>query len=122
MTFCFVLIGNEVGPKDNNIKKHSDSPNKFNPILQSHSHISGKELIKKFLQNQDSILEFLDKAKAINIQSTYVPTAFYGLLRIRLGDMLKIIVYHIERHIVQAQRLLYNDNFPANTPSGTFYS
>ncbi len=123
-TYHYGWLGNRVAKgvrlsKDNRTKKYSESPKKFNPKHQTYSHISGQELINNFLQNQVTIHRFLTDSKAINIQTTYVPVAFFGLFRIRLGDMLKILVYHTERHIVQAQRLLYNDNFPYNTPPDT---
>ncbi|MDC0230950.1 DinB family protein [Aureispira] len=123
-TFIPGWLGNRVAKgvrlsRDNRLKKQSESPQKFNPKYQLFSQVSRQEIINNFLQNQDTILQILANSKSINIQATYVPVAIYGLIRIQLGDMLKVIVYHTERHVVQAQRLLYHDNFPVNSLSAT---
>ena len=116
-TYLHGWLGNRISKgvrlsRNNRTKKLSESPVKFNPKIQDIAPINAQEVIKNFLKNQDDLLQFIIQSKTVNIQKICVPIGFLGLFRIQLGDMLKIIVYHTERHIVQAQRLLYNDNFP----------
>ncbi|WMX12223.1 MULTISPECIES: DinB family protein [unclassified Aureispira] len=101
---------------DNQMKSKIESPSKYNPRSISSSQLEGKAIVQEFLANQDTLYSMLQDARLINLQKTRVYAAFLGLVSIQLGDMLKILVYHTERHIVQAQRILYHDYFPGNLP------
>ena len=101
---------------DNQMKGNIESPSKYDPKSTSSSTVDGKKIIADFLERQQTLQLALQDAKGINIQKTRVYTLFGGLVSIRLGDMLKILIYHTERHIVQAQRILYHDYFPGNLP------
>lgn len=101
---------------DNQIKSKIDSPVKYDPRSISSSALDGKIVVSDFLERQQTLHLILQDSKSINIQKTRVYAAFFGFISIQLGDMLKILIYHIERHIVQAQRILYHDYFPGNLP------
>ena len=101
---------------DNQIKSKIKSPSKYNPRSTSSSRLDGKKVIANFLERQQTLQVILQDATAINIQKTRVYAAFWGFVSIQLGDMLKILTYHTERHTVQAQRILYHDYFPGNLP------
>lgn len=103
-------------------KKVGISSIKLTPPALSESQINGQKELKRFLEYQRALLQMLQDAQNINIQSTKVGVAFFGLVRIRLGDMLQMLVYHTERHIVQAQRLLYHDYFPGNYPLDNLFN
>jgi len=100
---------------NNQVNKPVEASQKYNPQNQSSSKIDGQEVLKQFFKHQNSLLQMLQDSKTLNIQKIRVPVAFGGLVRIQLGDVLKILVYHTERHVVQAQRILYHDHFPGNT-------
>jgi hypothetical protein len=101
---------------ENQIKGRIESPSKYNPRSMSSSILDGKKIIADFLEKQQVIDKMLQDAQTINLQKTRVHAAFWGLVSIQLGDMLKVLVYHTERHSVQAQRILYHDYFPGNLP------
>jgi hypothetical protein len=109
------IVGSVRLGTNNKINKPVQAPQKYNPQKHSSSKIDGHEIIKQFLEHQNSLLQMLQDSKRLNIQNIRVPIALGGLIRIQLGDMLKILVYHTERHVVQAQRILYHDAFPGNT-------
>jgi hypothetical protein len=101
---------------NNQIKKHIDAPQKYVPSLDDKQALNRQEVFDRFVDNQQRLQQFLTQATAINIEKTRVYAGAFGLVSIRLGDMLKILVYHDERHLVQAQRVLYHDHFPGNLP------
>jgi hypothetical protein len=101
---------------DNQIKSKIESPSKYDPRRTSPSTLDGKKIIADFLERQQTLQVVLEDALAINLQKTRVYAALWGLVSIQLGDMLKILIYHTERHTVQAQRILYHDYFPGNLP------
>lgn len=75
-----------------------------NPI---YSKLSTKEVIASFLKNQKILLELLEEAKQKDL--TRIKTAItLPLLKLRLGDTLRFVIHHNERHIVQAQKVLKN--------------
>ncbi|CAA6798759.1 MAG: DinB family protein [uncultured Aureispira sp.] len=101
---------------DNQIKNKIESPSKYDPRSASSSVLDGKKIISDFLENQQTLHLMLQDALLINIQKTRVYAIFWGLVSVQLGDMIKIFVYHTERHTVQVQRILYHDQFPGNLP------
>lgn len=108
--------------QDNLPKKSIEAPQKYVPTLDVNEQLDKKEVFDKFVDNQKTLAKIIEEAKGINIEKTRVYAAFFNLVSVRFGDMLKILVYHDERHIVQAQRVLYHDQFLGNIPLDTLLS
>lgn len=66
----------------------------------------GHEVIKKFLENQNALLDYLNRAQHCNLNRNRVPLTFTKLIRLRPGDALRFMVYHNQRHVLQAVRNL----------------
>ena len=94
----------------NNVLSFLDSPSKYHPTLDINS--PAHQVVQTFLEYQDNILQFIADAKVVQINSARISIAFWGLLNIDLGDFLSLLIYHNERHIVQAQRIHYHEQFP----------
>lgn len=107
---------------DNQIKNKLETAAKYKPSAAALSELDGNQIIKDFLLRQEKMDLMLVDASAINLQKVRVYAFFWGLASIRLGDMLKFLIYHTERHIVQIQRILYHDYFPGNTPLNHLFS
>ncbi|MEP2936267.1 MAG: DinB family protein [Gilvibacter sp.] len=54
-------------------------------------------------KDQFTLLELLEASKSKNLKKTKVATDFGAWLSLSLGDSLRIIVYHNQRHLQQAQ-------------------
>ena len=63
-------------------------------------------VIDEFLAQQHQIIEILDKAREIDLIKTKTSISISKLIKLRLGDTLRIVIYHNERHIEQAKRAL----------------
>ncbi len=75
-----------------------------NPI---YSTLNSQQVIDSFLAHQRKLLELLTIAKEKNL--TKIKTAItLPLLQFRLGDTFRFTIYHNERHIVQAKKVLEN--------------
>lgn len=70
-----------------------------------------KTTIEKFLLQQEQILELLDKSRKVNLGKTKTTTSISKLIKLKLGDTFRVLIYHNERHIVQANKVL--DRMPA---------
>lgn len=62
--------------------------------------------IDRFLHQQEQLLRILELAAATDLRRITVPISLNRMIRLRLGDTLRFYVYHIERHVLQAQRAL----------------
>jgi len=59
--------------------------------------------IDKFLKQQERLIQLLTDAQAINLTTAKTPISLSKLIKLRLGDTLRFYVYHIDRHVIQAQ-------------------
>jgi len=62
--------------------------------------------IERFLNYQKQTLKLLENAKKVNLTKAKTATTIGKLVKIRLGDTFRVVIYHNERHIVQAQNVL----------------
>ncbi len=67
-------------------------------------------VIERFLDQQDIILKLIEKSKSLNLTRLKVSTDITKWIKMRLGDILRFIVYHNERHVLQAEKVLNEIN------------
>ncbi len=93
-------FANSMLPKENlnKIKTFKDK----NPIGSK----LDKTTIVRFISQQNQILELLDKSRQVNLNKIKTAISISKLIKLRLGDTFKVLIYHNERHIVQANKLL----------------
>jgi len=72
----------------------------------SREGLDGQAELQRFLQQCDSLDDILRHVSTKDIQRIRIPLSFTKLLRLRLGDNLRYIVAHNERHLLQAHRVL----------------
>ncbi|MBX2840853.1 MAG: DinB family protein [Flammeovirgaceae bacterium] len=65
-----------------------------------------KEVLKDFINQQKTMLHLLDKARTINLTKTKTSISISNFIKLRLGDTFKVVIYHNQRHIVQANNVL----------------
>jgi hypothetical protein len=77
-----------------------------NPI---HTSLEKEKVVLQFIHQQEKMLKLLETASTKNL--TKIKTAItLPLLKFRLGDTFRFVIYHNERHIVQAQKVLKSLN------------
>jgi len=62
-------------------------------------------VLQKFLKQQKDLLEILKAAEQVNMEKAAVPITISRFIRLKLGDTLRFVVYHNERHLEQALRV-----------------
>lgn len=80
--------------------KKFTSPRAANPA--NFAAAPEREVITTFIHQQEALLDILQQAAAVNLTKTRTATSISPLLRLRLGDTLRVIVYHNWRHLEQA--------------------
>ncbi|MBL4605411.1 MAG: DinB family protein [Flavobacteriaceae bacterium] len=73
-----------------------------NPI---HSKLTKEKVLDTFIDQQKEFLTLLKNSKEKNLTKTKTSTTI-PFLKFRLGDTLRFVIYHNERHVVQAKKML----------------
>ncbi|HEY6899705.1 MAG TPA: DinB family protein [Puia sp.] len=76
--------------------------------LKAHyaTEVDGRTELESFQRKCDAMDDILRHAATKNLRQIKIPFHFFGVLGLRLGDTLRILVAHGERHLLQAQRVL----------------
>ncbi|MFA6152616.1 MAG: DinB family protein [Chitinophagaceae bacterium] len=67
------------------------------------SHLS-KETIHRFLSQTEELVSLIKEAETKDLNKIRIPISLSKYIKIKLGDTLRFYLYHIERHIAQAER------------------
>lgn len=65
-----------------------------------------RSVIQEFLDQQKQMLQLLRKSSKISLTKTKTSISISPLIKLRLGDTFRVVVYHNERHLVQAEKAL----------------
>lgn len=102
------LLGNKFA-MDMLPKEQMKTMNTFKSKNPIHSNLEKEIVIPEFINQQEKFLELLSIASDKNL-SKIKTSITIPLLKFRLGDTFRFVIYHNERHIVQAQNVLKNLN------------
>lgn len=86
--------------------KKMKSPKDKNPINAKLTITT----IDRFLKQQEMLKSLLLQASGCDLVKTKTAISLSRFVRLRLGDTFRFFVYHIERHVMQAQRLVIAGN------------
>ena len=89
-----------IRPKEGGVKKMKTLAN-MNPLNSE----LGPTVIDRFLKQQRRMLQLLEQAKSINLTSTKTGVSISSLIKLRLGDTFRFVIYHNQRHVLQAERM-----------------
>lgn len=65
-----------------------------------------RSVIDEFLEQQIQMLELLDKARHISLNKTKTGISISRWIKLKLGDTFRVVIYHNQRHMEQAERAL----------------
>lgn len=87
------------------LKNGSPKMKTFKSMNPIHSALS-RNVLDLFIKQQTEMLELLEDARNCNLSRIKTAISISKLIRIKLGDTFRFVVYHNQRHIVQAQNVL----------------
>ena len=67
-----------------------------------------REVIYKFLRNQQELVTILEDALKVDLNKASIPVEFFKILRMNLADALQFVVVHEQRHLKQANAVKSN--------------
>lgn len=85
-----------------------DKPNKMK-TFQSMNPIHSKlevSVIDEFITQQSELLQLLRKAETADLTKIKTGVSISKWIRLRLGDTLRVVIYHNMRHIEQVRRII----------------
>jgi hypothetical protein len=62
--------------------------------------------LEKFINQQHQTIELLDRSKNVNLDKTKTAISISKLIKLRLGDTFRVLIYHNKRHIKQAEKTI----------------
>ena len=98
------LLGNYFAksmlPKEKlNTMKTFSNMNPLNSTLE-------KDTIDEFIQQQKQMLQILGDCRTVDLNKTKSAISISKLIKLKLGDTLRVVIYHNQRHLVQAHKVL----------------
>jgi DinB superfamily len=68
--------------------------------------LDGQDILHRHLQNCDMIDDIVRHAATKDLQRIKIPFSVLQVLKLRLGDSLRYLIAHNERHLLQAHRMV----------------
>lgn len=96
-------FANSMLPKNGKIQKMKTFKDK-NPIHSSLDIIT----LERFLKQHECLLQLLREAENVNLNKIRTSISITKWITLKLGDTLRFFIYHIERHLEQAERVNVN--------------
>ena len=101
-----VFKSNWLGNYFSNSMKYKEKLNTmktFSSMNPSGSSLK-KSTLEKFISQQVDTIELLNRAKNINLTKTKTGITISQWIKLRLGDTFRVVIYHNERHLIQAEK------------------
>lgn len=65
-----------------------------------------RAVLGRFVEQQKTLLDLLEQAREQDLSKVKTGISISKFIKLRLGDTFRILVYHNQRHIVQAKRVI----------------
>ncbi len=69
-----------------------------------------KSTLETFIDQQKQMLQLLNLAQNVDLTRIKAAISISKWIKLRLGDTLRVVIYHNQRHIVQAKNMDYTAN------------
>jgi hypothetical protein len=81
------------------------------------NNLNIETVVNEFTQQQEKLGQLIDQAANVDLNTIRIPITITKLLKLKLGDTLRFLVAHEQRHMVQARNTLNavgitTDKFP----------
>lgn len=68
------------------------------------------DVISKFITQQHLLIDLLNAASKVNLNRTKTAISISKWMKLKLGDTFRVVIYHNQRHISQAEKVLKKAN------------
>jgi uncharacterized damage-inducible protein DinB len=67
--------------------------------------LDARKVVADFIRQEEQFLQLIRQSKGLDLNKIMIPTSLTRLVRMNLGDTLRFLVAHTERHVRQAGRV-----------------
>ncbi len=64
------------------------------------------DVLDTFIQQQEQMCQLLENAKKVDLNKTKTAISISKFIKLRLGDTFRVVIYHNQRHVLQALRAI----------------
>ncbi len=89
-------------PVNGVVVNKAKSPRKTNPFLRK----LNRSVILEYIDQQNKLLDLLGSLDDVDLSKNRVPTMIGSWIKLNLGDSLRLVVHHEERHFIQIDDLV----------------
>lgn len=110
LTFKAGLIGNyfaNLMKGSNGEIKKMKAPKDKNPLNSALTITT----LDRFLKQQELLKTLLNSSRSVNLNKIKISISISKMIKLKLGDTFRFYVYHVDRHIIQAEKQLRNIEF-----------
>lgn len=75
-------------------------------VMNPNGSALSRKVIDKFIRQQQQLLELLDKARGVDLNKTKTSISIAKWIKLKLGDTFRVVIYHNQRHIRQAEKIV----------------
>lgn len=68
--------------------------------------LEASAVVAEFIRQQELLLQYLHKARQADLNGPRIPISIFQWIKLKPGDVLRFIIAHNERHLLQAKRNL----------------
>ncbi|ASZ13310.1 DinB family protein [Chitinophaga pendula] len=99
--------------QDNTIARKMKAPKNAIPA----SHPDAHQMLEEFINHQHQLLLLLQVAATADLQKIRIPISISRMIRLKLGDTLRFVIAHQQRHFLQIQNIYWKGltKLPTNT-------
>ena len=93
---------------EGSLKSKMNAPKNAIPPVK----LDSRAVLAEFIAQQERLLQLIDRARSVNIGALRVPISLSKWIRLKLGDTFLFLTAHLERHILQIERVLDKSKLP----------
>ncbi len=90
------------------------APSVFKPSAPGAGGDLDPGIVERFIEQQAHMKSVMERCRGVDLRRAKVRSPVSGLIRFRLGDVLRLLVEHGKRHLNQAEAVLASDGFPSS--------
>ncbi len=87
----------------------------FKRMEPGKSNLDQKQILSDFEKYQADLLSIIEKSRYFDLNKIKIRSSIGNLIRFKLGDALRFVVAHNQRHIQQSLNVMKSDGFPADS-------
>lgn len=93
-----------MAPTAEGVKNKMQAPKNHRP----QASLDARKVIETFINDEQQLLALIQVARQKNIGSIKVPISLTRLIKLKLGDTLRFLVAHQQRHFIQLENALHS--------------